>query len=821
MNRLRDFAGVAIGGLCIAATAQAQIPNHPILTEIFQNPFGNDGPVGRDPANRHQEYIEIYLPPLANLSPGLPKDSLDLTIYEVEGDAVSAELALVKLRIDLPTFDLDPSNGLTGLARPSSGVVVIGWVDYVGNPPTALAGTPSTRLGLVNGGITSASGYSFIALNGAQFGGTTNFPVPTAVSALDLTTHPSLGKIEQGSAAYLLMNRDSPGYVSLCDVAAPGCANFFPDLAFGSVLQTSALLDAAAGNDDAKFDPLLQPLVPGDGIDLESVLPSGGVFSKLVPQVDEQGSGYARRYVDVAKTTENASALDDDPALDQAGYRSIGDLGPLGPTPGVVHFTTSPAELELADARAQVFEVLTGTLAYPGMFAANLGGFFGMNATATPAQTANRFQIAVKGSSAGSVASGQSLIHPLIEIVAWPGVAHGTTLSSSVAVSASKFFAGDPNVLNPSQAVTATYRAIDPVQGMNAAGAPFQATVFAAIQGLPDSPALFNEFVGTTLGQFVANNLGGAVSDERDNGALLVNATTDLSNTATVAPWIATIPTLPSAFIDVLGPPGTDSLVQTVLTSADQVVTGSYDNAFNASNTLVAAREFTIAPTRTLGSKFTPTERVWYVDSTGRPQGASGGLSNVRTTRNFELAILDTNVKPTGPLETGQSDDFGIVVEAGRVRAGSPILTGEFIALSFTGGLEGADIDDLDVPQGNGNQTNIIYVDLDNLDTQLGVETVTRAFVIDGSGASAVDVIEFLSLSVDGSIAVPEPAAPLLWLVGFGFLTLCAARSRRTRKAGRQVPCVRQRIDSGGLGSASGVLEEAGRTQPAPTLHLQ
>jgi hypothetical protein len=776
---------VALGALGAAFTstaAHAQIPNRPIFTEIFQNPLGNDGPVGRDPANRHQEYIEIYLPPLANLSPSLPKDSLDLTIYEVEGDASSPENGLVTLRIDLPTFDLDPSNGLTGLPRPSSGVVVIGWVDYVGNPPTALAGTPSTRVGLVNGGITSASTYTFIALNGAQFTGTTNFPVPVAVSALNLTTHPSAGKIAEGSAAYLLVNRDSPGYVSLCDATAAGCANAFPDLAFGSVLQTSALLDAVAGNDDPKFNPPVQPVIPGNGIDLEAVLPFGGVFSNLVPQVDELGGGYARLYVDVAKTTENANPADDDPAIDYLQYRSIADLGPLGPTPGGVHLTSSPEELELADARAQVYEVLTGTLAYPGFLAANLGGFFGMSATTAPAQTANKFQISVKTSDAHSVASGQTPIYPKLEIIAFPQIADGTTLSSSVTVNASKLFVSDPNVVNPSQAVTATYRAIKPVTGKNSAGLPFQATAFAAIQGLPNDPGLLNEFAATPLSQFVAANLGVAVDDERDIGALLVNGATNLADPLIVRPWIASLPTNPLQYINVAGPPGRESLVQTVLTSADQIVTGSYDDSFNLAQTLVKAREFSIAPTKTKGGKFWPVDRVWYVDSTGRPQDPAGGLSNVRTTRSFELALLDTNIQVNGTFETGQSDDFGIVVQAGRVRVGSPVLTGEFIALSFTGGYEGADIDDLDVPQGNGNLTNIIYLDLENLDTELGVETITALYVVDGSGGSDVDVIECFSLAVDGATAVPEANLAHYWVAGL-FCALIASRLPRAQRA--------------------------------------
>jgi hypothetical protein len=219
-----------------------------------------------------------------------------------------------------------------------------------------------------------------------------------------------------------------------------------------------------------------------------------------------------------------------------------------------------------------------------------------------------------------------------------------------------------------------------------------------------------------------------------------------------------------------------------VLTSADQIVTGSYDDSFNLAQTLVKAREFSIAPTKTKGGKFWPVDRVWYVDSTGRPQDPAGGLSNVRTTRSFELALLDTNIQVNGTFETGQSDDFGIVVQAGRVRVGSPVLTGEFIALSFTGGYEGADIDDLDVPQGNGNLTNIIYLDLENLDTELGVETITALYVVDGSGGSDVDVIECFSLAVDGATAVPEANLAHYWVAGL-FCALIASRLPRAQRA--------------------------------------
>ena len=57
---------------------------------------------------------------------------------------------------------------LLAVSRPSSGVVVIGWVDYNGDPPTDLAGTPSTRVPRVNFGATPVD-YAFVAINEEMF----------------------------------------------------------------------------------------------------------------------------------------------------------------------------------------------------------------------------------------------------------------------------------------------------------------------------------------------------------------------------------------------------------------------------------------------------------------------------------------------------------------------------------------------------------------------------------------------------------------------------------------------------------------------------
>lgn len=175
----------------VSATAFAQMPDHPIITEVHTDPPGNhDGPIGPDGGDLHREFIEIYLPTCAELDPTDPNldcDSLNLTIYAVEGDASSSGNALVNYRIDLPTFDVDPSTPpIAGAwARPSSGIVVIGWIDYVFSDigecgdgsvcsvaaadcadssrcigtNSGLAGTPSTRVARVNGGVTSTGDY--------------------------------------------------------------------------------------------------------------------------------------------------------------------------------------------------------------------------------------------------------------------------------------------------------------------------------------------------------------------------------------------------------------------------------------------------------------------------------------------------------------------------------------------------------------------------------------------------------------------------------------------------------------------------------------
>ncbi|MEE8558344.1 MAG: hypothetical protein V3T14_10715, partial [Myxococcota bacterium] len=742
----------------LSGVASAQAPDHPIITEVFQDPPGlNDGPVRRDLTNPHQSFIEIYLPSATELDPGLAvyKDALSLTFYEVEGDSSSSGLGLINYRIDLPPFDLDASNGTTPgtLARPASGVVVLGWVDYLGDPPTDLAGTPATRIGLINGGIFSATEFVFVAINGAQFSGTSNFPVPVDVSAIHMPQEATSGIIQNGSGVYLLVNRDAPGYAQLFDdkdtAHVPPISNANPDLPAGTVLQPSSVLDGFATNNDQLFDPNSQPYAAPTGlnIDLETVLPRGGAYSLLTPQLIV-ALGHQRLFADVAKTTENSSSLDDDPVVDFKRYRPITTLGPLGfPTPGRVLFTTSSPELSVADAALQVFEVIAGTTGRPGLRAANAGGDFPLEVSATPGVSSNPLIMTFASGDSGIAAVGQTEAFPKIEASVPLSAADGATVTVTVEVAASNLDPGAPPVINPLATTSATFRVLSPVTGLDAAGLPFQATTLAAIQGVPDDPGVANEFRTTSLGLFVAANLGGLVKDDRGHGLVLLDPLTNLSDPVLMDALEDDMPDDPVLFINPPSAPGLPDLLTTILSSAE-VQSGKLTYAGSVTAAAVRALELTIPETWTAGGTFVPTERVHFVDATGRAEAGSPFL-DASSARGFELALVDTNVRALGGVETGATDDFGLVVQVGRTRASATVVPGEFLFLSYLGGLEGADIDTLDVPP-HQSQTILIYLDLDALDTVLGAETITRLYVIDGSGTGDINLVEVFSLNALG-----------------------------------------------------------------------
>lgn len=771
MRKLGKF-GLALAslGTLLAGSAWGQLPDHPVITEVYQEPPSTGGPVGRNPADPHQEFVEIYLPTLADLASTLDKDALNVTFYAVEGDSTSPNLALVNWRIDLPTFDLDPSNGLTGLPRPSSGVVVLGWVDYVGNPATGLAGTPATRVALINGGVTSTSGFTFIAINGEQFGGTTNFPTPAAISHLDTATDPITGIIEQGSSVYLLVNRDDPGYVSLCGQSDPGPCNSFPNLAAGTPLATSCLFDAFAGNDDQDFEVDKQPYAAptGDNIDLEFVLPQGGAFTLLTAQVPEAADGYQRLFLDIQKTTEDGIPGNENPALDAVtAYYTVWNSGPFFPTPGRATATTSPAYLSLAAPVFQFYEVLTNTNARPGLDAANLGGDFAMETLSTPGATLDPSAMTVVSVATTTQPLGQADIAPQVEVQTFATTPAGHVEVVSVQIDALASGVGDPPVANSSATALVTYTVIDPTTGLDAFGLPFQATAFFAIQGIAADPAVSNEFLGTSLGQAMAAGLGSTFIDSRGNGLALIDPLMDFSDPVIVDPMIATMPTDPLFFINPAS--ASSDLISTVLGSAEMVSGAStYLDSLNPAQTLVQARKFNLDAPTTGG--FTPTERIHYADARGFPGRATSGFTDVLTGRDFELALIDTNLGPTGKIESGATDDFGIVVRVAQTAVGASVATGEFIFLSTTGGREGADIDTLDVPP-HGNLMNVIFVDLDPLNTVLGVESIDQVIVVDGSGSGEVDIVDVIKL--------PEPDLASSLVVCAGFLALCGRRRTR------------------------------------------
>lgn len=605
----------------LTTAAVAQLPTHPIITEAFLNPDGNDGPIGTLP-NVHQEFIEIYLPTATALEVGLSADDLNLTLYDIEGDFGNLRRGHVNWRIDLPTFDLDASNGITpgAIARPATGLVVLGWLDYLkpeimGDPPIDLAGTPSTRIPLVN--LESPPvGFTFIGINGNQFGGTTNFPIPVAISYLDLVTHPYSGLFENGSGAMLLMDRDHPNYVELCSVEDPAICNTNADLANGALLPIGPLLDAWAANDHALFDADLQPYSAptGNSIDLEFELPVGGFYTPFTPQVAERGEGYSREFLDVQKTTEDGIAFNEDPAIDSNSYQGVDIAGPFIPTPGAAVSTTDGASLSVLVESLKVFDVLTDTTARPSPKSANIGGNFGMSFSTTSYEMTDAPNISVAGATSESGPKGQVRVFPEFAVSVSASAVPGETALVATFLSATPAQASDPPLGNELAFGITAVRAVDPTTGRDAQGDPFQATSLIAIVGLADDPLITNDFAASDLGQYIAARVGNNVADSGGKLSILVNPSTDLANSVVVDPLIASLPTIEADYIEEAGPSGRKSLVQIVATSAEVISGGTaYADSFNGAGTLLKARRFTNnsaeGATRTSG-KPPPTRRT-------------------------------------------------------------------------------------------------------------------------------------------------------------------------------------------------------------------
>lgn len=750
------------------ASTEAQIPDHPVISEVFNNPAGlNDGPVGRDPTNLHQEYIEIYLPPASALDPALNKDALRLTFYEVEGDSSSSGLGLVNYRFDLPTFDLDSTNGVTegALERPASGVVVLGWVDYIGDPPFDLAGTPTSRIALIDGGVTSVGDFVFVAINGHHFSGTENFPTLVAESLIDVPDETLSGTIQNGSGVYLLVNRDDPGYVELFDDKhVPAGESADPGLPDADPLEVSCFLDGFAANDDEDFDVTQQPYDESgeDEIDLQTVLPDGGEYSMMVPQLAEGlGIGYARMLIDLPKTSEDTSQDNDDPVQDALNaYQLIEATGPFIPTPGRAVLTNSPPELGVSQAIENSFTVLTETTGRPGIYVANIGGSaIDVSAVAGPSSDES---VATFSSGPGHTDVGpQTAAYPAVEVNISPGVSDGALASATVEITATNTNPEDPPVVNPVQSTEFDVVILHPTTGLDENGVAFQGTVVAAFMGLPTGDPVLNELRATSLGDFLVANFGELARDSFGNGLILLNPATDLENPLVAVALEEEMPEVADEFINVPSPAGLDDLVQTVLDSAE-IRSGAltYAESFNDEHTLVQAievddtGEHQFPETFTTGGTFTPTEIVHFADAKGTMGDPGSGLAGASTSRTFELVLVDTNMRLDGTIETGATDDYGVVFEVGQTEPDATVVTGEFIFLSYSGGLEGADLDPLEELSAP-NSTTLYYFDLDMLHDVMGIVSVTRMFIIDGSGNGEINPIEIFSLNAVKAAPAP------------------------------------------------------------------
>jgi len=776
----RRLAVVIVGAIVLGTcgVTSGQSPDHPIITEIYTDPPGlNDGPVGRDPASLHQEFIEIYLPAANELSVALAPHAefFELTFYEVEGDSSSSGRGLVNYRFDLPPLDLNISNGVTpgAIGRPTTGVVVLGWLDYADNPPTALAGTPTTRVALVDGGVTTLPGppndYVFLAINGHQFGSvTSNVDVVQAENLIDLPAEASSGIVQNGSGAYLLVHRASVGYVELCDDQHAGdcAAGADPTLPSDATsLKTGALLDGCAANDDSNFDVTLQPysIPTGLDIDLETELPAGGAFSLLVPQIPETvldganpgvANGYARVFVDVPKTTETVAT--DNPAQDATtAYRHVRNDGPFIPTPGRVVFTTSPPDLGMASTQPVIF-LLAQTTAPMGILSANVGGNTPIDIVATPGASSDPSVATFALGQAATNVAGQSFAFPTVSATAPASAPDGSVAQTTVSVSATESVGGAPVGSNPT--ATAAVAVLNPTTGRDASGLPFQTTVFVAIQGIVDQPGVDNEFLNTDLGAFLAAQPDITQFESEGFGATLLNPLTNLTNGITVQGMVKTLPDPGEECTNWLafaGPPGKLDLGHTVSQSAE-VLSGSlnYDGSFvidldcggGVFKSAVRAIRLNHPDIQTFGSGFTPSETLHFADFAGAIGDPFSDLTNVTTTRTFELVLVETNVRANGTVETGATDDFGLIVQVRDVEPASSVVPGEFVFLSFTGGKQGADIDTLQVPPGD-TIANLIFLDFDNLHSVLGIRSLEQIIVLDGGGSSEIDVMEAFALS--------------------------------------------------------------------------
>ena len=149
------------------------------------------------------------------------------------------------------------------------------------------------------------------------------------------------------------------------------------------------------------------------------------------------------------------------------------------------------------------------------------------------------------------------------------------------------------------------------------------------------------------------------------NGSALMDPATNLRDQFTVQPWIKDLPEdneKCTNWLNPAGPAGRMSFAQTVVTSAEvQSGAATYDASIDTCDdneqTVIKAIRLNVPDTRVFGGSFSPTESVHFVDPGGDVGDSESSLTDVTTSRTFEVALIDTAVRFDGSLETGACDD--------------------------------------------------------------------------------------------------------------------------------------------------------------------
>lgn len=275
----------------------------------------------------------------------------------------------------------------------------------------------------------------------------------------------------------------------------------------------------------------------GLDIDLEDVLPMGGLFSLFVSQVAEDaGQGYLRRFVDQRKTTEDVPAGNDNPVSDSAAYLTYSATGPIYPGPSSAVFTTTAPRLSIAQSSQFSYNVLSGTTGRPGLLSANVGGNYPIHISVAPGGSSNPAAATFAASPATLSVPGQTLAAPRVAVTVPLTATNGAIATASATITAVNAIAGQPAVQNATQATSLTITALNPTRALDAVGSPFETTLFAAVRGFGADALVLNEVAGSSLGTFIGSHLGAEAQSALGQIATILDPATNLESYATIGP---------------------------------------------------------------------------------------------------------------------------------------------------------------------------------------------------------------------------------------------------------------------------------------------